>query len=104
MLRITVYKNASLITLKLEGKIAGAWVGELERAWLDQADQKKLVRVDLSGVTFVAEEGKGLLGRMFERGSTLEANDCMNQSLIEQIRRKHLPPDGQIEQASLQVR
>lgn len=89
MLKITVQKDASLITLKLEGKVAGEWVDELERAWLAQADGTKPVKVDLTGVTFVAEEGKRLLDWMFEQGSILYAEDCMNRSIIEQIRRKH---------------
>ncbi len=89
MLRITVQKDADLTTLKLEGKIAGDWVGELERAWLGEADRTKSITVELTGVTFVAEEGKKLLGWIFEQGSALRATDCMNRSIIEEIRRKH---------------
>jgi len=104
MLRITVQNDASLMTLKLEGKIAGEWVDEVERAWLAQGDRTKAIKVDLTGVTFVAEEGKKLLGLMLKQGSTLEAKDCMNRSLIEQLRHKHLLSRSQIEPASLQVR
>ena len=103
MLRITVQKDASLTTLKLEGKITGEWVGELERAWLTQTERTKAIKVDLTGVTFVAEEGKRLLSRMFEQGSNLEATDCMNRSFIEQLRRKNALSGGHTEQASLQV-
>jgi len=91
MLKITVQKDASLITLKLEGKVVGEWVDELERAWLAQADGTKPVKVDLTGVTFVAVGGKRLLSWMVEQGSTLYAEDCMNRSIIEQIQRKHHP-------------
>ena len=88
MLKVTVHKDTSPTTLKLEGRIAGEWVDELERAWLAEADRSTLIKVDLTGVTFVDDEGKKLLGRMIERGSNLYATDCMNRSIIEEIKRK----------------
>jgi outer membrane protein len=89
MLRITIQKDVNLITLKLEGKLARVWVDELERAWLAEADRTKSMKVDMSGVTFVDEEGKKLLGWIFEQGTVLHATDCMNRSIIEAIRRRH---------------
>jgi len=94
MLRITIDKGTSLMTFKLEGRVAGEWVDELERAWLEEAGRGKLINVDLTGVTFVDEEGKKLLGRIVERGSNLYATDCMNRSIIEQIMRKRHPHAG----------
>lgn len=94
MLRITVQRDVSPLTLKLEGRIAGEWVEELERAWTAECDQGRLINLDLTGVTFVDEEGKKLLSRLFEQGSTLHATDCMNRSIIEQIRRKQLAGNG----------
>jgi hypothetical protein len=88
MLKITIDKDRGPITFKLEGRVAGKWIGELERAWLVEADGSKLIKVDLTGVTFVDEEGKKLLGRMVEQGSSLYATDCMNRSMIEQITHK----------------
>lgn len=88
MLRVTIDKDESLITFKLEGRITGEWVDELERAWLEESGRRKLTKVDLTGVTFVDEEGKKLLGRMVEEGSNLYATDCMNRSIIEEITRK----------------
>ena len=88
MLRVTIEEDTSLITFKLEGRIAGEWVDELERAWLEEAGRSKCLKVDLTGVTFVDEEGKKLLGRMVEQGSNLHATDCMNRSTIEEISRK----------------
>jgi hypothetical protein len=93
MLRVTIDNDASLIMFKLEGRLAGEWVAELERAWL-AADRSKLIKVDLTGVTFVDEGGKKLLGRMVEHGSCLYATDCMNRSIIEQITRKRDPRAG----------
>jgi len=89
MLRITVHKDADLTTLKLEGRIVGEWVDELERAWLAANDRTSPIKVDLSGVTFVEEEGKRVLAWVFEQGATLFATDCMNRSIIEEIRQRH---------------
>jgi hypothetical protein len=93
MLRVTIDRDASLITFKLEGRLAGEWVDELERAWAETG-QAKLIKVDLTGVMFVDEEGKKLLGRMLEEGSNLYATDCMNRSIIEQLKRKRHPHAG----------
>ena len=102
MLRVTIDRDVSLITLKLEGRIAGEWVGELERAWLEEAGRSRLTSIDLTGVTFVDEEGKKLLGRMVEGGSNLYATDCMNRSIIEEITRKRHPHAGNGLRHSLQ--
>jgi len=89
MLRITVQRNDNLVTLKLEGKLSGAWVDELERAWLTANDRTRPMHVDLSGVTFVGEGGKKVLGWIFEQGATLHATDCMNRSIIEEVQYRH---------------
>jgi hypothetical protein len=101
MLKITIDKDGGPITFKLEGRVAGEWIDELERAWLVEADRSKLINVDLTGVTFVDEEGKKLLGRMVEQGSSLHATDCMNRSIIEQITRKRQQHAGNGLQDSL---
>jgi hypothetical protein len=89
MLRITVQRDDNLVTLKVEGKLSGAWVDELERAWLSANDQTRPMHVDLSGVTFVGEGGKKVLGWIFEQGATLHATDCMNRSIIEEVQYRH---------------
>ena len=89
MLRITVQRDASMTTLKLEGKISGDWVIELSQTWLAECNGTKSIQIDLTGVTFVSDEGKKLLGRIFEQGCVLHARDCMNRSTIEEIWRKH---------------
>ena len=94
MLRVTIDKDPSLTTFKLEGRVAGEWVNELERAWVAEAGRSKFIKVDLTGVTFVDEEGKKLLGRMVEQGSNLYATDCMNRSIIEEITRQRHPHAG----------
>jgi len=65
MLRITQESEIpSEITLRLEGRLVTAWVGELEReclAWLAQGNR---VLLDFSDVTFVDYQGAAMLKKL----------------------------------------
>src|SRR5712664_2654866 len=88
MLRITKSDNAGIATLNLEGKLAGAWVAELERCWreLTAGSPKPSVRVRICSVTFVDDAGKGLLQEMYEQGVELVAEGCLNKAIVARIR------------------
>ena len=43
------------------------------------------VAVDLTDVTFVAEEGKRLLETMYAEGAKLKASGCVTRRLVEEI-------------------
>ena len=49
MLRITVEEQENLTTLRLEGKLKGDWVPELERCWMRtrSADPNRHLMIDL---------------------------------------------------------
>ena len=65
MLRITkVDESPTLVTMKLEGKIASDWVSLLERECLGVLQEKRKVVLDLSDVTFVDGSGVEMLGKM----------------------------------------
>jgi len=87
MLRITIDKNCRATTLRVEGRLTGPWVDELERAWRavtpDLRDNR--IAVDLTDVTFVGEEGKRLLEAMYAEGARLKASGCVNRRLVEEI-------------------
>jgi anti-anti-sigma regulatory factor len=87
MLKITIQRKVGGITLALEGKLTGAWVKELERCWLSTASTQhdSPVRVDLSSVTFIYEEGKDLLKRIHREGAELMASGCLNNCIVEAI-------------------
>ncbi len=89
MLKITIAKNPRCTTLRVEGRLAGPWVDELERAWrsvnADPAEGR--VSVDLTDVTFVGEEGKMLLETMYGEGAKLKACGCVTRRLVEEIER-----------------
>lgn len=86
MLKITPHRTGDSMRLMLEGRLAGPWVNELERVWRDSKESitGSLV-VDLTGVTFIEQEGKGLLSRMWRDGAELLAVGCCSRSILEDI-------------------
>ena len=87
MLRITSCINSEATRLIVEGKLAGACVGELEKCWRETASTKspELILVDLSSVTFVDASGKQLLAGMHKRGTRFTAGGLLAKCLIEEI-------------------
>src|ERR1700682_6083392 len=89
MLRITTRIDSEATRLIVEGKLAGACVGELEKCWRATASEKspESILVDLSSVTFVDAAGKQLLAGMHERGTRFMAAGLLAKCLIEEIDR-----------------
>jgi hypothetical protein len=88
MLRITTEEDGTLTRFRLEGKLKGDWVRELERCWVNARDvhPKILLVVELSNVDWVDESGRDLLSRMVSQGARLEAhNNLMSASLVDEI-------------------
>lgn len=91
MLKITIDNAMNAATLKLEGRLAGPWVGELERSWgaVKDDSRDRPVMVDLCEVTFVDGEGRKLLSRMYEQGAQLRTFGCMAKGIVEEIVQEH---------------
>ncbi len=87
MLRITLQNEAGVLIFQLEGKLAGPWVGELERCWRSALGTRAgdPMRVGLSAVTFIDADGKALLARMYHEGIELVASGCLNTCIVEEI-------------------
>ena len=90
MLRITTRESQGTVTLRLEGKLAGPWVFELERSWhvTKQVEAGKKFLVDLTGVTFIDSAGKNLLASIHRDGAQFTAVDLMTKSIIEEVTRR----------------
>lgn len=88
MLKITIHTESEVTTLKLEGRLAGPWVEELNccRENLAHCQQTRLL-VDLTGVTFIDQEGKALLARFWWQGAELKAAGCLTTCIVEEIMR-----------------
>ena len=86
MLKITPSTTQDSTRLTLEGRLAGPWVEELERVWREIKDSvKDSLVVDLTGVTFIEQDGKTLLTRMWQQGARLHAIGCLNRCVVEEI-------------------
>lgn len=83
MLRITSTET----TLVLEGQLAGPFAEELKSSW----DGSKCV-VDLTGVTFVDEEGARVLCAMKKAGVRFIAGGVDTQQILAGFGRKEEPP------------
>jgi ABC-type transporter Mla MlaB component len=87
MLRITADDKPRVVTYRLEGKLEGPWVQELERCWRDIAADanRPALRVDLTGVTYVDAAGKAQLAEMHRRGAKFIAGDCLTAAIVDEI-------------------
>jgi ABC-type transporter Mla MlaB component len=86
MLMITVETDATRITFRLAGRLAGLGVRELARKWsaarLNQPHQR--ISVDLTSVTSVDVLGKEFLAQVHRHGDTL-VGGVTTQALVEAI-------------------
>ena len=91
MLKISTEELPGEVLLVLEGSLSGPWVPEVERAWQRVPIEPLLrkLRVDLSGVTFVSEQGRCLLERMCASGVELFSSDLQTNALCEELSQKH---------------
>lgn len=66
MLRITeIVEDDKTIQLRLDGKLVEAWVSDLEERCLHYRDEKnKTIVLDLSGVTFIDNQGIKMLEKI----------------------------------------
>jgi hypothetical protein len=96
MLRITVHDSPRTLTFQLEGRLAGPWVRELEACWRSApaSQPEPIVRVDLTGVTFIDAAGKACLVALHRGGAEFVAADCLTKAVVEEITQAPLPDCG----------
>jgi anti-anti-sigma regulatory factor len=87
MLRITTNNHPRILTFRLEGRLEGPWVRELEQCWRSTLDSpsRPTICVDLSGITFIDAAGKARLAEMHEQGAQFVAGDCLTRAVVEEI-------------------
>ena len=86
MLKISTRTDATTTIFELEGRLAGAWVQELEDCWRKAVNSDRSVRVMVCAVTFIDDKGKSLLAEMHQHGAELVAEGCMNSAIVEEIK------------------
>ena len=96
MLRITVHDNPKSLTFQLEGRLAGAWVREVEecRQRTLAGRCRPAVRFDLGGVTFIDAAGKAYLAAMHRLGAEFVAADCLTKAVVAEITKAPIPDCG----------
>jgi hypothetical protein len=87
MLKITIHDAGGPLRLELEGRLAGAWVCELEHCWhTAKADHpNRESSIDLTSVTFIDQAGWYLLQVMHRDGVRLLASGLMQQDILDHI-------------------
>jgi len=87
MLRITVHDNPGALTFQVEGALAGPWVRELKECWQGALKQQRnpVLRVDLTGTTFIDAEGQACLAALHRQGAVFVAADCLTKAIVEEI-------------------
>lgn len=107
MLKISVRNEeaAKLLLLEVEGRLAGPWVGELNRCWESELERTgpAAILVRLANVSFVDEAGTELLRKMFQAGAKLEGSGCMVRAVIAQITGAAFPTEDCKEESQKQI-
>jgi anti-anti-sigma regulatory factor len=97
MLRITVHDNPQVLTFQLEGRLAGPCLRELEECWQSTLarQRKPILRIDLTGVTFIDAAGEACLAAMYHQGAELVAADCLTKAIVAEIAGLSLSEDSE---------
>ena len=87
MLKITLHDSAGEFRLKLEGRLSGPWVNELEQCWktASSTTRDRKTVVDLGEVDFVDPAGEELLARLHSEGARLVAVTPLIRAIVGKI-------------------
>jgi hypothetical protein len=87
MLKITLHDSSGELRFKLEGRLAGAWVGELRQCWKTAQStlRERKTTLDLCEVDYVDADGETLLREMFQQGVALKATTPLIRGLVQEI-------------------
>ncbi len=87
MLRVTVEERDDQVIFRVEGKLKGPWVIELEKCWRSTSGRAggQTFGVDLNGVDFVDDQGRALLTKMATARVELIASEPLMRSTVQQI-------------------
>ena len=87
MLRITIHDAPPTLTFRLEGRLAGPWVGELEECWRGALAGRRepILRVDLTEVTSIDAAGQACLAALHRQGAEFVAADCLMKAVVAEI-------------------
>lgn len=83
MLRITqVSEDSDQVCLKVEGRVIGDWVSELDRTCGSCLSQSRLITLDMSDVTYIDRQGVETLKRILGENVRLTGATLLVQALL----------------------
>ena len=87
MLKIIVCDTTGHLRIELEGRLAGAWVCELEQCWYSAktSHPHRPLTVDLTSVTFIDQAGRYLLRLMHRDSVSFVTSSLIWHDIIEHI-------------------
>ena len=88
MLKITIVDTPTEQRIVLFGKLAGPWLGELQRVWEESRHRLGNRRrvVDINDVTVIDHSADALLVTMMQEEAEFVANGLVNQWLIQALK------------------
>jgi hypothetical protein len=88
MLKITLHDATGQPCLRLEGRLPGPWVCELEHCChtAKVSHPNMTLSVDLAGVTFIDQAGRYLPQLTHRDGLSLVGSGLMTQDILDHIR------------------
>ena len=81
-MKISMYDDVKVATLKVEGRVVGPWATELGRTWHDlwTPTKPKRLRLDIRGVTFADQKGSQILREIVRvTGAEIVADSPLTQ-------------------------
>jgi hypothetical protein len=87
-LKITIQDGDKELGITLEGRVAGPWVAELNRVWVETVPQlgSRILSIDLRNVTYADASGKKVLREIYaQTHAKLIASSPWAQYLAEEI-------------------
>lgn len=99
MLRITTRDVPGTLTLRLEGRLSGPWVRELEECWRGALARRRepALCIDLTEVTSIDAAGRDCLETMHHQGATFIAADCLMKAVVAEITQASSPGRGALQ-------
>ncbi|HSZ18129.1 MAG TPA: hypothetical protein VK764_13580 [Terracidiphilus sp.] len=88
MLRITLHESDHAVEMMLEGRVAGPWVEELNRVWVETAPRlgSRKLSLDIRNVTYADAAGKRALKNIFSHSDAeLVADSLGIQDLANEL-------------------
>jgi hypothetical protein len=87
MLRVSVEEKTDEIVVRLEGKLSGPWVHELQELWnhLEPAQKGRPIVIDLQPTNYIDDLGKRLLSQMYQKGARFQATGLLMGEVVARI-------------------